>query len=93
MLCYRWIVTRSYSQRSLSFLSKDTWWWKRKRRDQLGETFEELLEALRTWIGDEANVRIEKWNSENSSLVGITEIWSSGTPWPPPWVEEEYEAD
>jgi hypothetical protein len=92
---YSWRArhTCTLAQEYIGFLNKHLWCWKRKGWADLGEDDTERLDTLRSWIGDEANVRVEPWNSENPSSVTVTAVWSLGMSWPPFWADENEEVD
>lgn len=91
---YRWPVSRGYSPRAIGFLKRDLWAWKRKKWQDLGDTIEEKLGEIQTWIGDEANVRVISMGSDYWSPRYITEIWSLGMSGPRSWEDDEdYDPD
>ncbi len=92
---YTWIVrhTCPLAQKHIGFLNQHLWNWKRKKWHQLGETLDERLETMLTWIGDEANVRVDSWDPERPWLVSVIQVWSIGMSWPPSWACDEDDAD
>lgn len=82
---YTWRVRRTYTlaPQHIGFLNKHLWWWKRKRWEDLGEDDDERLDTMRSWIGNEANIRVERWNPQNPSLVSVEGVCSLGMSWPP----------
>jgi hypothetical protein len=89
------VVQRTYTldQRYIGFLNQHLWCWKRKKWAQLGQDDDARLEAVRAWIGDEANVHVGPWDPERPGLVSVGQVWSSGMSWPPPWADAEHEMD
>ena len=85
MTAYSWRVQRTFtlSRDYIGFLNHTLWWWKRKKWDDLGENDDEGMETMQSWIGDEANIRVVAWNSENPGLVNVSAVCSPGMSFPP----------
>jgi hypothetical protein len=89
MTCYTWEAkhTCTLDPKFIKFLNGHLWWWKRKKWARLGASDDERLAMMRTWIEDEANIRVYSWNSANPTLVSVDQVWSIGMPYHP----REYE--
>jgi hypothetical protein len=88
---FNWKVqhTCTLDQRYIGFLNRHLWWWKRKKWAKLGADDMERLEVLRSWIGDQANVRVDPWGDGNPNSVSVTAVWSLGMSWPPLWADDD----
>ena len=79
------LVSKTYTEKGISFLYQDTYCWKRQRKRHMGATRNDTFETLRSWIGEEANVTVAILNPDKGPLRVVTKIWSLGMQWPPPW--------
>ena len=83
------LVSKTYTEKGISFLYQDTYCWKRQRKRHMGATRNDTFETLRSWIGEEANVTVAILNPDKGPLRVVTKIWSLGMQWPPPWYQTE----
>jgi hypothetical protein len=82
-------VSKTYTKRGINLLYQDTYCWKRKLKCDMGATFDETVEIVRSWIDEEANVNVAILNPDKGPLRVVTRIWSLGMNWPPPWGQAE----
>ena len=88
----RWIVKQWFPRKNTGLLSQMLWSWKHKRWGDLGANDDERLEALGKLIGEEALIRVEALDPENSRLVSVSAVCSLGMSFPPRRAIEEDEA-
>jgi hypothetical protein len=88
----RWIVRQWFPRKNPGLLSRMLWMWKRIKLEALGENEGERLESLRKLIGEEASIRYEAWDPENTNSGKVTEVWPPGSE-AQSWAEAEYAMD
>jgi hypothetical protein len=95
MSFYTWRIRRTYTlaRQHIGFLNEHLWWWKTKKWEDLGEDDAKRVDTMRSWIGNEANIRVERWDPENPSPVSVTAVWSLKRSWPPLWDGDQEDLD